>query len=472
MPLLTPKPFLRGRVFTIAAGLASIAIIAFADRVLNNDVPLALLYLLPVVLISTALARWQIVLLGAVCTVVAELSDAFHWVPATGVPRDTLYFFAYTAAGLYVSEVVSSRRRERLHLTELESEMEARRGVEEQLQLVVANSSIAILTVDEAGLILNANATADKLFADEHADEPLSIRGGQLRDFLPSLARVKIRKEGWQQLRTMMQCQGMRAGREPFLADVWFSTYMSSDGGRLTAMIVDSSVETRDREEANLEQVLVGSRLAIGAMAHEIRNICAAISVVQQNLRAAYPAHIPEDVAALGQLVAALERIASVELSLMRRQAKKLELDSFLRELFIIIHPSLREAGIALEWHVGAQLPEVLADQHSLLQVFLNLVRNAEAALAGVPDARICLRAARLDGGVQIVFSDNGSGVRHPEELFQPFRNGSGRARGASGLGLYLSRAMMLSFHGDLRHQPTQQGASFLIEMLAAEGNE
>ncbi len=153
----------------------------------------------------------------------------------------------------------------------------------------------------------------------------------------------------------------------------------------------------------------------------------------------------------------------------MRRQAKKLELEDFLRELFIIIHPSLREAGIALEWHVGARLPGVLADQHSLLQVFLNLVRNAETALSGAPDAKICLRAMEKDGGVQIIFSDNGAGVRHPEELFQPFRSGSGRPHGASGLGLYLSRAMMLSFHGDLRFEPTQRGATFLVEMIAAE---
>ena len=53
-----------------------------------------------------------------------------------------------------------------------------------------------------------------------------------------------------------------------------------------------------------------------------------------------------------------------------------------MRELRIILTPSLRESGIALEWHVEPNLPEVWADQQSLLQVFLNLVRNAEKALA------------------------------------------------------------------------------------------
>ena len=466
----------RSRGVRLVAGLGTVALIALADRALTNDVPLALLYLLPVGMMSTVLRRWQILLLGILCTYIAELADAFPWTFDRGIPRDALYFFAYTAAGFYVAEVVSRRRAEAAHVAALEAEMAGRREVEEQLQLVIANSSIAILTADESGRIHSANKAAESLFAaqtgagETSAAEPLE--NASLSKFLPSLAAVRMREQGWQRLRTMMQCQGLRAGREPFLADVWFSTYMTSGGGRLTAMIIDSTVETRDREEANLEQVLVGSRLAIGAVSHEIRNICAAISVVQQNLAAASgPAPHSEDLDALRQLVAALERIASVELSLIKRQANRVSLDRFLRELAIIVQPSLREAGIALEWRVDPGLPDVLADHHSLLQVFLNLVRNAETALAHTPDARLCLRVVSKGVRVQIALADNGPGVSHPEKLFRPFRVGAA-GNGGSGLGLYLSRAMMLSFHGDLRFQPGGEGATFLVEMLAAEAAE
>lgn len=466
--MLSPASLVRSRAFRLVAGLCAVVLIAFADRTLANEVPLALLYLLPIVVMSTVLRRWQILLLGVVCTYVAELADAFPWTVPSGIPRDTLYFFAYTAAGFYVAEVVARRRTEVAHVAALEAEMAGRREVEEQLQLVIANSSIAILTADESGRIRTANKAAESLFAGETGGvEPL--QNASLSRFLPSLAAVRMRQEGWQRLRTMMQCQGLRGGREPFLADVWFSTYMTSGGSRLTAMIIDSTAETRDREEANLEQVLVGSRLAIGAVSHEIRNICAAISVVQQNL-AAVSGQAPhaEDLDALRQLVTALERIASVELSLVKRQASRISLERFLRELAIIIQPSLRDAGIALEWRAGTDLPDVLADHQSLLQVFLNLVRNAETALAQTPDARLCLEAIRKGARVQIALSDNGPGVRHPEKLFRPFRAGAS-GNGGSGLGLYLSRAMMLSFHGDLRFQPGSRGATFLIEMVAAE---
>ena len=148
----------------------------------------------------------------------------------------------------------------------------------------------------------------------------------------------------------------MRATQDAFLADVWVSSYGTSRGGRLTAMIVDSSTEVRDREEANLEQVLVGSRLAVGALFHEIRNICAAIAVVQQNLRAKVGVEeSAEDFEALRQLVTALERMASMELSLARRQPSKLRLDAFLRELRIILVPSLREMGDCAGVECGAE---------------------------------------------------------------------------------------------------------------------
>jgi two-component system sensor kinase FixL len=452
--------------FRLVVGVVGIAVIGYVDRRLSEAIPLALLYLAPVVLMSTALRRWQIPLLGALCTVVVEFADGYPWTMGEGIARDALYFFAYTAAGLYVSELVSRHDTEKTHMEVLEAEIEARRGAEEQLRLVVTNSSIAIITSDETGTILQANDAAERMFSGEAPVVGMRLEGASLDVFMPSLARVQIQRQGWEHLKTMLQCQGLRATKDPFLADVWVSSYATSRGGRLTAMIIDASTEVRDREEANLEQVLVGSRLAVGALFHEIRNICAAIAVVQQNLRAAFASDEPsEDFEALRQLVTALERMASLELSLVRRRPTKLKLDVFLRELRIILTPSLRETGIGLEWHIDANLPEVWADQQSLLQVFLNLVRNAEKALAPVDHAKLDIYAACVDGRVQVKLSDNGPGVQDPARLFRPFGGGAS----SSGLGLYLSRAMMLSFQGNLEYRPGAMGATFIVEMIPVE---
>ena len=109
-------------------------------------------------------------------------------------------------------------------------------------------------------------------------------RASRIKDFLPPLARVPPADESTPSFRTAMQCSGRRQDGEVFLADVWFSTYQTSAGPRLAAMLVDSSEDLRDKEESSLHHLMVASRLAVGAVSHEIRNVCGAISVVYENL--------------------------------------------------------------------------------------------------------------------------------------------------------------------------------------------
>ena len=465
--------------FAVGVSTIAVAIIAVVDRRINAQIPLALLYVLPAAFAGAGLTRWQVPVFGAFCTIVAEVADAFPWSISQGIPRDALYFSAYTAVGLYVSEMLANRRLEREHLHAVEIEAEARLQAEEQLRLLVATSSIAIVTSDEHGMILHANEAAERLLCgEEAATDPAQsrrLKGQSLAHYLPALARAPVRSQGHRQLKTMMQCQGVRADLEPFFADVWFSTYTTHEGPRMTAMIIDSSKDLRDREEANLEQVLKGSRLLVGAVSHEIRNICGAIGLVMQNLtaqRAKLEAH--EDFQALGQLTSALERLASVELSHVKRQASRVHLGRFLRDLRIIVGPSLKDSGVQVHWEPSEDLPTVWADQQSLLQVFLNLIRNSEVALEGVAHPELSLSVTRSEATVQVRIADNGPGVAKPELLFHPFRAGAtaqsaGEQDGQPGFGLYLSRAMMSGFRGELRYEPSANGAVFVVELLPVE---
>ncbi len=470
------KPLLVVTLATLA-----VALIALIDLKIHAQVPLALLYLLPAAFAGIGLNRWQVPVFGAFCTLVAELADAFPWSLSQGVPRDALYFAAYTAAGLYVSTMLAKQRLELEHLHTVELAAEARLQAEEQLRLLVATSSIAIVTSDERGVILHANEAAERLFSspkDIEEERPEQrLKGRSVAEYIPALSRAPIRSRSSRQLKTMMQCQGLRADREPFFADVWFSTYDTAEGRRMTAMIIDASKDLRDREEANLEQVLNGSRLLVGAVSHEIRNICAAIGLVlqtvAQNLQLRAPGlDLHEDFQALTQLTSALERLASVELSHVKRQASYVDLGRFLSDLRIIVGPSLRESGVNVHWEQRDDLPIVWADQQSLLQVFLNLIRNSEAALEGRTQRSLALTVTRSGPVVQVRLADNGCGVVSPELLFHPFRSvdqKKAQSSGQTGFGLYLSRAMLTGFRGDLRYEPSREGAVFLIELLAVE---
>jgi two-component system sensor kinase FixL len=101
-----------------------------------------------------------------------------------------------------------------------------------------------------------------------------------------------------------------------------------------------------------------------------------------------------------------------------------------------------------------------------LLQVLLNLARNSERALEHRDAKQIDVVAAAGDEVVSIRVTDSGPGLESTENLFQPFQKGAE----STGLGLYLSRALVRSFHGDLRYDPAVPGCSFIIDLAVVPG--
>ena len=78
------------RTAVLARVLLLVAAIAFVDWRISENVPLGMLYLLPVALGAVALSRFQVIFLGALCTVLAETFDSFAWTGLTSIPRDAL----------------------------------------------------------------------------------------------------------------------------------------------------------------------------------------------------------------------------------------------------------------------------------------------------------------------------------------------------------------------------------------------
>lgn len=441
--------------------------IVLLDWRVNDAVPLGWLYLLPMALAATVLPRVPLLLLALLCTALAEAFDGYTWDWVAGAPRDVLYFSAFAGAGFFVHATVRSRHAAAEHLRALEDEMVARQEAEEQLRVLVANSPMAVFTADAGGHVQLANRAASQLFGLE----PEGLAGRSFAPFLPPLLDLPMPKAAAEPFHAAMQCRGHRANGEIFQADVWFSTYGTGTGPRLAVFVADGSESLRDREEASLHQMLTGSRILFGAVSHEVRNVCAAIAVVHENLRRSGALAGSKDFLALGTLVQALERIASVELRGAADQLAEIDLGALLEEMHIIIAPGLREEEIALRWGVPEHLPQVWADRQSLMQVLLNLFKNAQHALREFENGQtrmITLDVHTAPDRVSILVRDSGPGVPHPEFLFKPFQQ---QAR-ATGLGLYLSRALMRAFSGDLSYLPGApgEGATFMVDIAPARG--
>jgi len=370
-----------------------------------------------------------------------------------------MLFIALAAVGLFSREVRVSHERELENRKAVEKEIEARREAEEQLEFLIQTSPIAIIVTNASGKVLNGNSAAGRLFCVETAE----LVGKGIARYIPALERVLSAEAAPQVFRTQMQCHGRRESGEVFLADVFFSTYITAAGPRLAALVADASEDLRDRAEHGLEQLMAGSRILVGAVSHEVRNVCSAIAVIYENLAHSGDFRGGKDFEALGSLVEALNRIASLDLkkSTSSIEAKAVSLTEILEEARIVLEPYCSEAGISVNWEVPESLPSVWADRHSLLHVLLNLAKNSRRALEHAQVKKINLSTRSEARTASIRFCDTGPGIASPEYLFQPMHSASD----ATGLGLFLSRAFMRSFGGDLRYDPNWPECCFVIEL-------
>jgi signal transduction histidine kinase len=241
---------------------------------------------------------------------------------------------------------------------------------------------------------------------------------------------------------------------------VWFSTYSTISGPRLAAVVVDLSEDLRDREDLSLDYLLKNSRILVSAVAHEVRNLCGAALVVQKNLSRFVELRNNKDFQALSALIQSLERISALGVrSSPTDTTASVDLTSVLDELRVLIEGVFHESEMETNWRLQTPMPLVQADRYGLIQVFLNLAKNSRRAMESADLKRLSVSALVEGETVVIRFEDTGIGVSSPDDLFRPFQPGAN----STGLGLYVSRAIMRSFGGDLLYEPRSQGCCFAV---------
>ena len=365
---------------------------------------------------------------------------------------------AFVGTGLFVSELVQKRLLALDHVRELSEHIKHREDAEQQVQILIESSPAAIVTVDSSGSIVLANQAAQQLLAPGGGPS-LPLAGEPIRNYLPALESVAQTNRA-QSFRTTMQCRGQRRGGEVFLAAIWFSTYKTLSGSKLAAIIVDLSEDLRDREDLSLNHLLKNTRILMGAMSHEIRNLCGAVSAVGRNLARVEGLAQNQDFEALQMLIQGLEKIAAMELQAAPEEhAIAVDVGAVLDELRVLIEPSFKESEMTVKWQIEEDLPLVWADSYGLLQVFLNLARNSQRAMQASERKELTIAAGAEEASVVIRFADTGVGIRSPQQLFRPFQQGAD----GTGLGLYVSRAIVRSCRGELRYEARTAGCCFAV---------
>src|SRR5579862_3227890 len=234
--------------------------------------------------------------------------------------------------------------------------------------------------------------------------------------------------------------------------------------------------------ERKLEQQVVQSeRLAamgamIGGVAHELNNPLTAIMAVSELLQDIETnENSRKQLAMLQQQARRAAEIVQNLTYFSRPPApgkSRINLVEIVERTLNLHAYSLRKNNITVDFLKELGMPYALGDPHQLMQVFLNLIVNAEQAIREARDkGTLRIRVGKGDGTVWVSFHDDGPGI--PKEslssIFDPFYTTKRPGRG-TGLGLSICKSVMKEHNGTVEAANAVEGGAVFTVTLPAGG--
>jgi signal transduction histidine kinase len=260
------------------------------------------------------------------------------------------------------------------------------------------------------------------------------------------------------------------------------ATAFDEERGHLASKVRELTDANRALAEARetllrAEKLATVGRLAAG-LAHEVGNPLGAIDGYVELARTRLPPDPhPDLVDALARISTAAQRIDVIVRDLLdfaRPGAPLLapvDLMSAVDASIRLARVQARFKHVEVELDVREGLPRVMADEHLLSQVLLNLLLNAGDAMGGAGQVRLVARAAQ-DGRVVLAVEDSGPGIAAADlpRIFDPFFTTKDPGEG-TGLGLAISHRIMESFGGEIAAR-NGEGAVFELTFRTGGGGD
>ena len=254
-----------------------------------------------------------------------------------------------------------------------------------------------------------------------------------------------------------------------------------------TRQVVGTRLATEEHEAELSGQLVHAAKLAsvgelAAGIAHEINNplaiIAEEVGVLKDSLDPELtqeddePLDICEHLDAMHQAVFRCRDITRKLLTFVRQTEVKVEpqdLHSILDDVLeAMMGNELSISNVSLEKRFDDGIGEILTDRNQLVQVFVNLVKNAIDAMPG--GGRLTVTTMLRDTRAAVSFRDTGCGMppEHLERVFMPFFTTKDPGKG-TGLGLSVSYTIIRSFGGDFYVDSTPgRGSTFTVELPLA----
>ncbi|SFK17300.1 PAS domain S-box-containing protein [Falsiroseomonas stagni DSM 19981] len=347
----------------------------------------------------------------------------------------------------------------------------------------------AVITADRDCRVIGWNAAAERIFGHRR-DE---IMGRPIGDTIVPPHHRAGHEAGLARyhatgcphvLGQRLEMEAMRADGSVFPCEMSIHEVKAAGRTFFTAWLRDLTpmrdaeaelARQRERLHQTEKMSALGSLLA--GVAHELNNPLAVVVAQTTMLEAvAEDPAVRDRAARIHAAAARCGRIVKTFLAMVRQQPPSrsaVDLNGMLRGAQELVAYALRSAGIAVEHALSPGLPSVEADPDQLGQVAVNLLVNAQAALADQPEPRR-LRIetfATPDGGAGFAVEDTGPGVvpAMRERIFEAYVTTKPLGAG-TGLGLAVCRNILGAHGGTITLEDGLLGGARFVVRLPPGG--